>query len=291
MRGSGCIFNSGAALRRVFINGAFDTDFPVQVALHRVLIPSLSSSQPRRSFSTKKKYKPDYVDPDIKRYGPDRTAAGTKTYGPRLAAEPPKNDGPLRDEQITAPFVLVRDEETGKLTAPQRPWDILGQLDPKEKSLVMVMDPAKMKGRSSLPYPICRIVDRKVELATQQAREKEGVGKSKMKELELNWAIAPNDLGRGLKQLRTFLEKGYFVEVRLMRKFKKGKKQATEEEAKAVLQSVQDLVKSMPEVKQTKSMEGILGKQIRLSYQGKKVEQERKEEEEQGTPAASAGAA
>ncbi|KAK4453632.1 hypothetical protein QBC34DRAFT_394575 [Podospora aff. communis PSN243] len=289
MRGSCCIFNSMTALRRVFVNSAIGADTLGQPALQRVLLPTLAFSPPRRSLSTKRNYKAGNVESDLKKkYGPNRAALGAKAYGPKpVEEEAPKNDGGLpRDEQITAPFILVRDEETGKLTAPQRPWDVLGQFDPKEKSLVMVMDPSKMNGRSNLPYPVCRIVDRKAELEAQQAREADGIGKSKMKELELNWAIAPNDLERGLKQLRTFLEKGYFVEVRLMRKYKKGKKQASEEEAKVVLQRVEDLVKSMPEVRQTKGMEGVLGKQIRLSYQGKKLDREKKDLQEAAAAAA-----
>jgi translation initiation factor IF-3 len=267
MRGSHCIFNSAVALRTVFINGPAATESLGQLALQRVFLPSLGSAQ--------------------RRWHGRYTAS--RTFGPQAVADS-KNEGAFpRDDNITSPFVLIRDEATGKLSAPQRPWDVLGQLNLAEQSLVMVMDPARLKS-SALKYPVCRIVDRKAERAAQQAKEKEkeSAGKSsvKEKEVELNWAIAPNDLERALNQLRTFLEKGYAVQVRLMKKMKRGKRAASDDEIKAVFKRVQDTIKKIPGVKQTKSMEGVMGRQIRLFLQGAKVAEQKPVAQEGGEVAA-----
>ncbi|KAK0651990.1 hypothetical protein B0T16DRAFT_92348 [Cercophora newfieldiana] len=249
MRGTQCIFNSAIALRRVFINSPIAAESLGQLPLQRILLPSLAPAAQRCSFATQ------------------------LTYGPRPTEGDDNKKLVLpRDGDITAAFVVVRDEETGKLSEPLRPWDILGQLDPEQQSLVMVMDPTKMKGRSSIRYPICRIVDRKAELAAQKARENvgPGKGKNKEKELELNWAIAPNDLERSLRQLRTFLEKGFLVHVSLLKNIKRGKRAASDDEARVVLKKVQEAIKSIPGVRETKPMQGVLGRQVKLSIQGTK---------------------
>jgi len=145
------------------------------------------------------------------------------------------------------------------------------------------MDPEKLRTRDAATpeYPICRIVDVKAERAAQQLKEKDEMHRLSVrtKELELNWAIAPNDLERSLKQLRNFLEKGYFVQVSLLRKFKRGKRVATEDEVKALLQRVDEAIKEISGVRETKKREGVMGKQLKLSLQGTKQEPKLAQEE------------
>ncbi len=71
-------------------------------------------------------------------------------------------------------------------------------------------------------WPICRVADLKEE----PRKEEEELDKQKAarklatrtKEIELNRAIAPNDLQTCLRQLKLFLEKGLRVEILLLKK-------------------------------------------------------------------------
>lgn len=89
---------------------------------------------------------------------------------------------------------------------------------------------------------ICRIMTR-AELLKQkrdkekmQKEHKKSLKQSVPKQIELNWAIGPNDLEHKLSQLKGFIEDGKKVEVVLASK--KRQRQATPEEAREVLSKV-----------------------------------------------------
>ncbi|KAK3359291.1 hypothetical protein B0T25DRAFT_93497 [Lasiosphaeria hispida] len=261
MRGSQCLFSPAAALRRVFINNALAPGCPSQLVLPRLLVPFSISPQPRSSFSAQRAL--------LIRYNKQSERPGTGNTP--------------RDFSIRSPFVHVRNDDTGRLSEPQRTKDLLRSLDLDRESLVVIADPGKKKGKGDEEaeenldpdtprYPICRIIDKKAEMATQLAKNKE-LRKIRVmeKEIELNWAIAPNDLNTRLKQLKSFLNKGFRVQLLLLKKAKRGKRTASDEEAKALLATVKDFIKQVPETREVKPMEGAVGKQIKFTLQGAKV--------------------
>jgi hypothetical protein len=89
---------------------------------------------------------------------------------------------------------------------------------------------------------ICRIMT--IEDLLKQKKEKAKVVKehrkslkqSVPKQIELNWAIGPNDLEHKMTQLKGFIEDGKKVEIVLARK--KRQRQATPEEGMEVLKKV-----------------------------------------------------
>jgi len=122
---------------------------------------------------------------------------------------------------------------------------------------------------TGLEFPVCRIVDRQAALEAQRAKEKEErKAKSSTKELEINWATAPHDLGTKARQLKQFLEKGLTVHLLLMRQLKKGKRQASKEEAEQVLQATREAALSVPGTTETKAMQGKVGEQVRMVFTG-----------------------
>ncbi len=248
MRGARCLFSSTAALRQIFVTSALS----LETTTCRVHIPPLLPSAPifRRCFAIQRR--------------------------PASAAASASTTSHLRDYGIKSTFIHVRDDETGRLSEPQKTADILRKIDIRAKSLLVVaVPPPRGDGEEndSRPrYPICRIVDRKAEVAEQKEVRKLAVQDSiKEKEIELNWAIAPNDLELRLKQLRNFLEKGYRVQISLLsRARKRSKRAATADEAKALLCTVHDTLGEIPGAQEVKKASGVVGKTITMVYQGTK---------------------
>ena len=271
MKGAQCAFDSAAALRRVFIKHALAAHVPGQLVLSRLLLPLVVSQQQRCAFSIQHALLRGWKS------GSKQTSASGQVALPR-------------DRAIKDPYVVLRDSETGRLSEPQRPRDILRRLDIAKESLVMIVDPdhaPKDAGEdieeeaehededSNQPrYPICVIIDRRAEDVALKAKAKEARKRAiAEKEIELNWAIAPNDLNTRMRQLKTFLSKGYRVHVLLQKNTKRNKRTATDEEAKAVLQKVKDAAVEVPGTKETKPMDGVVGKQVKLVFQGKRPEE------------------
>ena len=243
MKVTQCAFNSAVALRRVFINNALATQRSGQLVLPRVLLPSLAEPQPRRAFTIQ---------------------------SPLFSKEQPGRL--IRDLHIKSPFVHVRDPETGQLSGPTSPQDILRTLNTKEFSLVVVADPETQNfGPNGPKYPICNIVDRKAERENRhQAVLAERHKKEVDKEIEINWGIAEHDLQLKMRRLRQFLDKGYKVQLTLMRKMKRGKKLATIDECKVLLNTVEEAINQLPGVKDAKPRDGQVGRIWRATLQGTK---------------------
>ena len=220
-----------------------------------------------------------------------------KNYKAKLAAAKARFP---RDRDIAHKLVLVRGED-GRLSEPQRTADVLKRLNLRTHSLVVIAMPetelerskkreAAAEGNegeeveeaedaeadgagsrvSSKPeYPICRVVDKLAEQAAAMEKAKEERKKSVgFKEMEINWAIAPNDMQTKLRQLKKFLSKGMRVQILLLSRTQKRKKRASEDQAKAVLQAVKEAVDEIPGSKEFKAMEGMLGAQARLFVEG-----------------------
>lgn len=164
------------------------------------------------------------------------------------------------DNAIPYKFVKVADEN-GVLSEPQRTSDVLNALDRQKYSLVMVAPPPPEKkeedeggeedaeGGESLSLQdmhstepeaaICRLIDKYAYAKMAEEKEKEARRKKlNSKELELNWAIAPNDLGHKITQLEAFLSKGKTVEVMLAKK--RGGRVATKEEGEALIERLEE---------------------------------------------------
>ncbi|ORY71897.1 uncharacterized protein BCR38DRAFT_404928 [Pseudomassariella vexata] len=120
--------------------------------------------------------------------------------------------------------------------------------------------------RPDPPAPICRIMDKHAAAAKLEQQMKEARKKSvAFKELELNWAIAENDLGYKLKQLRKFFEKGMKVEIMLAKK-RQGRA-ASREEGDALLERLREAAREV-EAKETKC-EGKFPGVVRVTFEGK----------------------
>ncbi|KAK3378202.1 hypothetical protein B0H63DRAFT_479184 [Podospora didyma] len=246
-----CLFNSAVALRRVFINNAHSSQGLER--LQRLFVPSLAfSCQPRRTISTTNSLL--------------FTRPSTPAPKARINRLP-------RDKNIIHPWIHVRDEATGLLSEPQRTKDVLNNMDMKKYTLVMVAIPNTKEnedgGNGGLRFPICRMNDRKAESEMQAEKTKLARKKNvSTKEMELNWAIAPNDLNTKMRQLSTFLTKGYRVEISLMNKKRRNKRAAKKDEIKELLRAVREKIYEVEGTVEVKPMEGKLGETIKIIVQG-----------------------
>ncbi|KAK3499957.1 uncharacterized protein B0T23DRAFT_371130 [Neurospora hispaniola] len=279
MRASPCLYNSAAALRRVFLESASAS---APLLLQTILLPRLSVAaatatilnQTRCPFSTQ--------------------GALQVKWGKRKPGQDEKKDAGLpRDLAIKEPWVYLRGLD-GRLTEKQRPADIINRLDRIRYSLAMVWAPPKPtpgepepeKDENLPDWPVCVIVDRRAEAAALQAKAKEERRKQvSKKELEINWAIAAHDLGFRTRQLQNFLRKGHRVEIMLLqKKDKKQKKTATQEECQEVVRMIREAVAEVPKVQEVKAMDGQVGKVVRMVFQGptpKKNKEDAAAEEEE----------
>ncbi|KAK3297582.1 uncharacterized protein B0H64DRAFT_392491 [Chaetomium fimeti] len=256
MRASQCLFNPATALCKVFISNATALEKPGQ--LQRLLLPSRTvpiqpsfSSPPRRHFSVYHAAQLNY------RRKPARTG--------KEAKDAPAESRTMRDYDIVFPWIQVRQED-GRLSEPQRTNLVLKQLDLDRDSLILVATPRVDPLSNGPEYPICRIGDRKAEMAAEAEKLaiKKNTPKIVTKELELNWAIAPHDLRTRMTQLKKFLSKGCQVRVTMMHPKKRAKKRASLEEAKVVLQNLELAVEEVPGAKETKPREGAVGEMLVL---------------------------
>lgn len=161
--------------------------------------------------------------------------------------------------------------------APRALKDVLAGLDRKTHSLQAVQIP-DANPRRSLRWPVCRILNKKDEYMKQQS-EKEQQRKqklaSKMKEMEINWALAPHDLEHKMKSLRGFLAKGYKVQVLLMKK-QGAKVRAKKEDAERVVQKIEEAMAEVKGSSEFKKRDGKLLGTMKISLQGKLQEKTNK---------------
>ncbi|KAL2019990.1 hypothetical protein VTK56DRAFT_8990 [Thermocarpiscus australiensis] len=257
MRASRCLFNSATAIRKVFISNALAFEAPGY--LQRMLLPALTiSSQPSSTWPSRRPFSTHQV-------------ARFRSSGQKSDADAiPAGNRVMRDDDITYPWVQLRQDD-GRLAPPERTSAILRSLDTARYSLVLLAAPRRDSRSAGPAYPICRIVDRKAEYAARVEKEvaKKKEPKVVLKEMELNWAIAPNDLRTRMKQLKTFLGKGYKVQITLLTKKKRSsKKRATPDEAREVLRAVREAMAEVPGTKEYKPMDGAVGETVMIYAQG-----------------------
>ena len=109
---------------------------------------------------------------------------------------------------------------------------------------------------------------REVELAQRKTQKEK---KKQMKQLEISWTVSDNDLGHRLGRLKEFLEKGWKVEIVFgaMRKGWMGRRKATEDDISRVLERINSAVGEVEGAKEWKPMQGQVGGQAMLSFEGK----------------------
>lgn len=123
---------------------------------------------------------------------------------------------------------------------------------------------------------ICRIMT--IADLLKQKRDKERVQKehkkslkqSAPKQIELNWAIGPNDLEHKLTQLKGFIEDGKKVEVVLANK--KRQRQATPEEGREVLKKVKAKLAEADGREINQMQGGVVGRHTVLTVRKKGLE-------------------
>ena len=104
-----------------------------------------------------------------------------------------------------------------------------------------------------------------------------------MKELELNWAIGPNDFRHKMDRLGQFLNEGRKVNILLEAKKRKGKgRDAAPDEAMALVERLKDFVQSLDGAKEYKEMEGVVGGRLQLYFIGKAVKRVVENDEQKG---------
>jgi len=154
------------------------------------------------------------------------------------------------------------------LTGPHETEAVLRGLNLKTHTLRVVSTAKQAGDRGGGGLPICKIFNRAEEAAKKaselaaRAEKEKQKGKQKYKIVEINWAIAENDLLLKTKRMKEFLESGYRVEVVLLGK-RHGRK-ATEEEAKEVVRRVKEALGEVVGAKEARNSEGNVGRTMRM---------------------------
>ncbi|KAK4104701.1 hypothetical protein N658DRAFT_492794 [Parathielavia hyrcaniae] len=253
MKTSKCLFNSAAALRKVFVGNAAVSEAPWK--LQRLLLPAIAvaikatpSTPLQRPFSTHPIAQLRY-----KRVTP---------VGSRDPA--PSTDRFVCDYGIAYPWIQLRQED-GRLSEPQRTSQVLKDINLERDMLILLAVPKADPLSSGPQYPICRIADREAEEKARSSRQPDkSAGKKKTKELELNWAIAPHDLRTKMTQLKRFLSKGHQVLVTMMNAKERKKRKASADEAKLALKAVEATIAEVPGAKEIRPREGLVGDTLTL---------------------------
>lgn len=130
-------------------------------------------------------------------------------------------------------------------------------------------EPAEPRWVAPVPkLPVCKIMERKNYFVGEQKRGKKGgTGGVKTKELEFSWNIDKNDLSHRLIKAEDFLADGKKVEIFLAPK--KRSKPIVPEEAAALVRLVRERLLEHKTVKESKPMEGEIGKQLTLFFEKK----------------------
>jgi translation initiation factor IF-3 len=163
--------------------------------------------------------------------------------------------------------------EDNKLSPPQYTSSVLGSIDRKNETLMMVATSDSDPDSEATSYPVCKILSKKAMHEAEKARQKKKeLPSATVKTIELNWAIDPHDLQHRLQRVKDFLNKGWRVDVVMAGK-KRGRK-ATPEEMKALVEKVREAMKEVQGSKEWRDMEGNLGATATIYLVGKLAERE-----------------
>ncbi|KAM0328559.1 hypothetical protein ACHAQA_004966 [Verticillium albo-atrum] len=270
-----CVNNSQTALYRVFVSPIESLETTIA---SRSLILARSDSRPRWALSAFQPSVSRHISSTPSLTAPPRPVGPTGPGGRRGKVAP---DRLPQDLEIKDKKIMLIDEQTG-IKGPFHTRSIFEDLE-EGYSLRMIKaapspgaakKPSPESGRpppkAEPPFAVCKIVHREEERLRVLAQTKEKKAKErqagKLKEIELNWAIAANDLDIRMGKLRDFLEKGWRVDVTLAKK--KGARKATTEEMNGVVKAVTAAVEEIPGARERKPREGELGKSFRIYVEG-----------------------
>ncbi|KAI0167339.1 hypothetical protein BJ166DRAFT_519665 [Pestalotiopsis sp. NC0098] len=296
MRPARCLCSPSRALRSVFLPAQLDmaatTTAWAAAANSSTRLPTYLLSPRLFSTSSPQLYIPKRAKPAFSPGG-GGGGGGSKKAGGNL---PRDNAIPYRWIRIAEceAHGMRPENPNSNLSAPVLARDILRGLDRAQYTLEMVALPPsqqrkqrsneegqeegieeepeaqtldELEDREMRDSPVCRIVDKQRHKREAEARAKEARKKElNRKELELNWAIAPNDLQHRLKQLRGFLEKGRRVELMVAKK--RGGRVATADEARLLMDALSETATEVgaTEVKREGKFPGV----ARIIYEGKR---------------------
>ena len=183
---------------------------------------------------------------------PPRARPSPAFHQTRCYAAPPFPERRLPHDDLIKSWSIILVNDDGTLGEPRSTYDVLQTIDRSVETLVQVSP------NEDATIPICKIMNRKAMREAEKAKAKAASrgGLVGTKTLELNWAIDRGDLGHRLDKMKKFLDKGLKVEIALASK-RRGK-QATEEEAHALLRRIREAVKEVNGAKEVKPMEGRL---------------------------------
>ena len=160
-----------------------------------------------------------------------------------------------RDEAIRAPLVRLVDPNSGKVTGPFKPQDIVAKIDRKAFALVQVAPGAASAANAKTAQaaswtmdelPVCKLVSKRDEYHKQREAKKRAqshAAPTTTKDLQLTWGVSGNDLAHKLSRARKDLARGHKVHAVILSK--KGTRRVypgTPEDAQRVelVRSIQD---------------------------------------------------
>lgn len=171
------------------------------------------------------------------------------------------------DEAIDRRWVQTKDAATNKLGPPQLLDALLNSIDRSTESVLQLA--AVGPTPDTAVVQVAKRADLLVQVAQKQRAVKDHqkqlrTSKTKLKQIELNWAISEHDLELKLRQMEKFLSKGSRVEVLLANKRRQRK--AEWDEAQATLDKVRATIEAMEGVAE-RGMEGQVGAQATLTVE------------------------
>ena len=225
-------------------------------ALQKVFLPSLRQSRPllwQRPHSS-----PALIFHQRRHliFSGGRTVKTASSFGPKNGQK-----GPPRDEDIRSHEVRIVGP-TGALKDPEALYHVLRSID-RSKSFVIQVSP-----QDGIGIPVCKVMDKEQFRKAEKAKSKPTKSvQSTTKQLELGWAIGPNDLGHRLNKMQQFLEEGRRVEIVISTKRRARK--VTDQEAEWVLGRIRERIGKIDGAKEWKAMAGSVEETATLYVEGK----------------------
>lgn len=242
------------------------------MALHKVFVRPIEQSRVQGFRYTPFFFKVSRSAPTTALLSQQQQRGYAKKAKPVVLRGPGTGKGPTidrlpRDKEIIEWRVRVVDQNN-KISEPRNTQDILDSLNPKEYSLCVVQAATRDSP------PVCKIMSKKDMFDAQKKKKREKAKKNparKTKKLELNWALDENDLGIKLRAMKSFLGKGFKVEVMCAGRKKKQKtaRVASEEECGVLLNRIREAIAECEGAKEHKVMEGKIGASVTIFVAGK----------------------
>ena len=191
------------------------------------------------------------------------------SFGPKDAKR-----GPLLDEDIRSHLVSIVNPE-GSLKEPEALSNVLQSIDRNKYFVVQVSPP------EDLGIPVCKIIGKEAFRKAERAKSKAAKNlQAKFKQIEVSWAIGPNDLGHKMNKLQQFLQEGRRVDILLS---PRKSKTFTKDQAQVVVQRIRKRIARIEGAREWKEMLGTVGENVTIYVEGKPKKATEKATEEEPT--------